>query len=53
LDGRRSRPSSQNITVLLLKTLRNKKMEYHLRANLKIDELEQIDDFCQKHLISN
>ena len=38
---------------IIIETLRNKKTEYHLRVNLKIDELEQIDDFCQKHLISN
>ena len=36
---------------IIIETLRNKRMEYKLRINLKIDELEQIDDFCQKHLV--
>jgi hypothetical protein len=38
--------------TIIIETLRNKKMEFNLRRNLKIDELEQIDDFCRKHLIS-
>lgn len=38
---------------IIIETIRNKKLEYDLRSNLKIDELEQIDDFCKKHLISN
>ncbi len=37
---------------IIIETLRHKKMEFNLRRNLKIDELEQIDDFCRKHLIS-
>ncbi|MEI7734693.1 MAG: hypothetical protein WCI49_04470 [Ferruginibacter sp.] len=37
---------------IFIETLRHKKMEFNLRRNLKIDELEQIDDFCKKHLIS-
>jgi hypothetical protein len=37
---------------IIIETLRHKKMEFNLRRNLKIDELEQIDDFCKKHLIS-
>jgi hypothetical protein len=36
---------------IIIETLRNKKIEFDLRINLKIDELEQIDDFCKKHLI--
>jgi hypothetical protein len=36
---------------IIIETLRHKKIEFNLRQNLKIDELEQIDDFCQKHLI--
>jgi hypothetical protein len=36
---------------IIIETLRHKKIEFSLRQNLKIDELEQIDDFCQKHLI--
>jgi hypothetical protein len=35
---------------IIIETLRHKKIEFSLRQNLKIDELEQIDDFCQKHL---
>jgi hypothetical protein len=36
---------------IIIETLRHKKIEFDLRKNLKIDELEQIDDFCRKHLI--
>ncbi len=36
---------------IIIETLLNKKIEFNLRKNLKIDELEQIDDFCKKHLI--
>jgi hypothetical protein len=36
---------------IIIETLRHKKIEFNLRQNLKIDELEQIDDFCKKHLI--
>jgi hypothetical protein len=36
---------------IIIETLRHKKIEFDLRQNLKIDELEQIDDFCKKHLI--
>jgi hypothetical protein len=35
---------------IIIETLRDKKIEFNLRKNLKIDELEQIDDFCRKHL---
>jgi hypothetical protein len=35
---------------IIIETLLHKKIEFSLRQNLKIDELEQIDDFCQKHL---
>jgi hypothetical protein len=35
---------------IIIETLLNKKIEFNLRKNLKIDELEQIDDFCRKHL---
>lgn len=35
---------------IIIETLRNKRMEYNLRRNLKIDELDQINDFCKKHL---
>jgi hypothetical protein len=37
---------------IIIETLRHKKMEFNLRRNLKIDELEQIDDFCKKHLVA-
>lgn len=36
---------------ILIETLRNQKIEFDLRQNLKIDELQQIDDFCKKHLV--
>lgn len=36
---------------ICIETLRNKKIEFNLRQNLRIDELEQIDDFCRRHLI--
>jgi hypothetical protein len=37
---------------IIIETLRNQKIEFDLRQNLKIDELQQIDDFCKKHLIN-
>jgi hypothetical protein len=37
---------------IIIETCRNKKIEFSLRNNLKIDELGQIDDFCKKHLIN-
>jgi len=37
---------------IVIETLCHKKMELNLRRNLKIDELEQIDDFCKKHLVA-
>ena len=36
---------------IIIETLRHKTIEFSLRKNLKIDELEQIDDFCRKHLM--
>jgi hypothetical protein len=36
---------------IIIETLRNQKIEFNLRENLKIDELGQIDEFCRKHLI--
>ena len=36
---------------IIIETLRNQKIEFNLRENLKIDELGQIDEFCKKHLI--
>ena len=35
---------------IIIETLRNKRISFQLRSNLKIEELEQIDDFCQKHM---
>ncbi len=35
---------------IIIETLCNQKIEFNLRQNLKIDELQQIDDFCKKHL---
>lgn len=37
---------------IIIETFRNQKIEFNLRQNLKIDELEQIDDFCKKHLVN-
>ena len=37
---------------IIIETFRNKKIEFNLRENLKIDELGQIDEFCRKHLLS-
>jgi len=37
---------------IIIETLRNQKIEFNLRENLKIDELGQIDEFCRKHLIN-
>ena len=36
---------------IIIETLRHKTIEFSLRKNLKIDELEQIDDFCKKHMV--
>jgi hypothetical protein len=35
---------------IVIETLRRRKIEFTLRGNLKMEELQQIDDFCQKHL---
>lgn len=37
---------------IIIETFRNKKIEFDLRENLKIDELGQIDEFCRKHLVN-
>ena len=37
---------------IIIKTIRNKTIQFQLRKNLKIEELEQIDEFCKKHLTS-
>ncbi len=37
---------------IIIETFLNKKIEFNLRKNLKIDELEQIDDFCRKHMVA-
>ncbi|MFN8251302.1 MAG: hypothetical protein U0V75_05415 [Ferruginibacter sp.] len=37
---------------IFIETLRNQQIEFNLRQNLKIEELEQIDDFCRKHLVN-
>jgi hypothetical protein len=36
---------------IIIETLRDKKIEFNLRENLKIDELGQIDEFCRKHMV--
>ncbi len=35
---------------IIIETFRNRRIQFQLRKNLKIEELEQIDAFCQKHL---
>jgi len=35
---------------IIIETFRNKRISFQLRGNLRIEELEQIDDFCKKHL---
>ena len=35
---------------IVIETIRSKRIQLHLRKNLKIEELQQIDEFCQKHL---
>lgn len=37
---------------IFIETLRNQQIEFNFRQNLKIEELEQIDDFCRKHLVN-
>ena len=34
---------------ILIETFRHKKMLFQLRTNLKIEELQQIDEFCRQH----
>jgi hypothetical protein len=36
---------------IIIETLKSKKIVFDLSKNLKIDELEQINDFCTKHLV--
>jgi hypothetical protein len=35
---------------IVVETFRNKKLEFNLRQNLKIDELEKLNDFCRQHM---
>lgn len=35
---------------IIIETFRDKKVEFNFRNNLKIDELQQLDDFCKQHL---
>ena len=35
---------------ILIETLNNKKIQFKLRRNLRINELEEINDFCSQHL---
>ena len=34
---------------IIIETARNKKVKFQLSKNLKIEELEQINDFCSLH----
>lgn len=36
--------------TIVIETFRRRKIQFTLRKNLKIEELEQINEFCQKHL---
>lgn len=38
-----------NYNSILIETVQDKKMEFKLRKNLKIEELQQINDFCTVH----
>ena len=38
-----------NYHSIFIETLRHKKIQFQLRTNLKIEELQQIDEFCKKH----
>jgi hypothetical protein len=38
-----------NYNSILIETVQDKKMEFELRNNLKIEELQQINDFCTVH----
>ncbi len=35
---------------IIIETLNNKRIQFSLRRNLKINELEEIDEFCKQHL---
>ena len=38
--------------TIIIETIRNRTIQFQLRRNLKIEELQQIDEFCRQHLIS-
>lgn len=38
--------------TIIIETFRNKKIQFQLRKNLKIEELQQINEFCRQHLVS-
>ncbi len=40
---------SAKYNSILIETVQDKKVEFELRRNLKIEELEQINDFCSVH----
>jgi hypothetical protein len=35
---------------IFIETFHNKRIQFQLRRNLKIEELQQIDEFCRQHL---
>ncbi|MCW3093689.1 MAG: hypothetical protein JWP81_4758 [Ferruginibacter sp.] len=39
--------------AIIIETIRNKKIQFQLRKNLKIEELQQIDEFCRQHLVAD
>jgi hypothetical protein len=36
---------------IIIETFRNKKIELNFRNNLKIDELQELDDYCKQYLM--
>ncbi|MEO5892803.1 MAG: hypothetical protein ABIQ31_21315 [Ferruginibacter sp.] len=38
---------------IIIETFRNKRVQFQLRRNLKIEELQQIDEFCRQHLAAD
>ena len=43
------RSVTPNYHSIFIETFRQKKIQFKLRTNLKIEELQQIDEFCKQH----
>ena len=41
--------SGEDYNSIIIETVRDKKVQFQLRHNLKIEELQQINDFCSVH----